>query len=51
VKSYIKCTYSSSNINRMIKSRMMKYAGHLARIVIKGMHVGYWPESEKERDH
>jgi hypothetical protein len=35
----------------MIKSRRMKWAGHVARIGRRGMHIGYWWESQKVRDH
>jgi hypothetical protein len=41
----------SSNIIRAIKSRRMKRAGNIARMGRRGMHVGYWRESQKERDH
>jgi hypothetical protein len=37
--------YSSLNIIRMIKSRRMRWAGHVAQIGRKGMHIGYWWES------
>jgi hypothetical protein len=40
--------YSSPSI---IKSRRMRLAGHVARMGRKGMHVGYWWESQNERDH
>jgi hypothetical protein len=31
--------YSSPNITRIIKSRRMRWAGHVARTGKKGMHV------------
>jgi hypothetical protein len=41
--------YSSPSIIRMIKSRRMRWAGHECRR--RGIHIGYWWESQKERDH
>jgi hypothetical protein len=35
----------------MIKSRRIRWAGHVARMRRIGMHIGYWSESQKERDH
>jgi hypothetical protein len=43
--------YSSPNIIRMIKSRRMRWSGHVAQMGRRGMHTGYWWESQKERDH
>jgi hypothetical protein len=43
--------YSSSNVIKMIKSRRMREAGHVARIGRRGMRTGYWWESQKEKDH
>jgi hypothetical protein len=43
--------YSSPNIIRMIKSRRMRWAGHIVRMGRRGMHIGYWWGSQKERDH
>jgi hypothetical protein len=43
--------HSSTNIIRMIKSRRMRWTGHVARMGRRGMDIGYWLESQKERDH
>jgi hypothetical protein len=40
---------SESSIIIMIKSRKMRWAGHVARMGRRGMHIGYWSESQKER--
>jgi hypothetical protein len=42
--------YSSLNMIRMIKSRRMRWAGHVARMR-SGLHIGYWWGSQKERGH
>jgi hypothetical protein len=34
--------YCSPNIIRMIKSRRMRWAGHVARMGRRGMHIGHW---------
>jgi hypothetical protein len=34
--------YSSRSIIRNIKSRRMKWEGHVLRMGRRGMHVGYW---------
>jgi hypothetical protein len=41
----------SSSIIRMIKSRMIRWAGHVARMGRRRMHIGYWCESQKQRDN
>jgi hypothetical protein len=38
-------------IIRKIKSRRIRWAGHVARWGREGMHIGYRWESQKERDH
>jgi hypothetical protein len=43
--------YSSPSIIRMIKLRRMRWAWHVARMRRNGIHVEYWWESQKERDH
>jgi hypothetical protein len=40
--------YSSPSRIRMIKSRMVRWAGHVGRME-RRTHVGYWWESQKER--
>jgi hypothetical protein len=39
--------YSSPSIIRMIKSRRVRWALHVARMVGRGMLIGYWWESQK----
>jgi hypothetical protein len=43
--------YSSPNIIRMMKSRMMRWAGHVARMGRREMHIGYLWGNQEERDH
>jgi hypothetical protein len=43
--------YSSPSIIRIIKSRRMRWTGHVARMGLRRMHVGYLWESQKERNH
>jgi hypothetical protein len=39
--------YSSPDIIRMIKSRRKRWAGHVAGMGRRGMHIGYWWESKE----
>jgi hypothetical protein len=34
--------YSFPSIIRMIKSRKMRWAGHVAQMGRRGVHIGYW---------
>jgi hypothetical protein len=43
--------YSSPSIIRIIKSRKMRWAGHVARMGIRGIRIDYWWERQRERDH
>jgi hypothetical protein len=43
--------YSSPSIITTTNSKRMRWAEHVACIQTKGMHIGYWWESRKERDH
>jgi hypothetical protein len=43
--------YSSSGIIRMLKSRRMRWAGHVAQMRRRAMHIEYWCESQKKRDN
>jgi hypothetical protein len=43
--------HCSPSIIRMIKSRRMRRAGHVARMGKGGMHTAFWCESQKERGH
>jgi hypothetical protein len=43
--------YSSPSIIRVIKSRRMRWVGHIARMGRRGMHIGYWWENRKGKDH
>jgi hypothetical protein len=43
--------YGSPSIIRIIKSRSMRWSGHVTHMGGREMHVGLWWESQKERDH
>jgi hypothetical protein len=43
--------YSSQSIIRMIKSRRMRWAGHVELMGRRGMQMGFCWESQKERGH
>jgi hypothetical protein len=34
--------YTYPNIIRMMKSRRMRWAGHVARMERRGLNIGYW---------
>jgi hypothetical protein len=43
--------YSSPNIIGIIKSRRLRWAGHVARMGRRRKRIGYWWESKRERNH
>jgi len=43
--------YSSPNIVRVIKSRRMRWDGHIARMGREEVQRGFWWGSLRERDH
>jgi hypothetical protein len=43
--------YSSFNIVRVIKSRRMRWAGHVARMVRGEVCTGFWSRNLREGDH
>jgi hypothetical protein len=42
--------YSSTNIIRIIRSKRMRWKGHVAQMPERGMLIGHWWESQEERD-
>ena len=43
--------YSSPNIVRVIKSRRMRWAGHVAHMGVERGFIGSWLGNRRERDH
>jgi hypothetical protein len=43
--------YSSPNIVRVIKSRRMRWAGHVVRMGKREVHTGFWWGDLREGDH
>jgi hypothetical protein len=43
--------YSSPSILRIIKSRRMRWADHVARMGKRRMRIVYWWESQRGKDH
>jgi hypothetical protein len=41
--------HTSPSIIGVMKSRRMRWAGYVAQMVIREMHVGYWWENQNER--
>jgi hypothetical protein len=43
--------YSSPSIIRIIKSRRMRWVGHVARMGRRGTLIDFWWESQREREN
>jgi hypothetical protein len=43
--------YCSPSLIRIIKSRVVRWAGYVAVMERRGVHIGFWWENRKERDN
>jgi hypothetical protein len=43
--------YFSPSVITIIKPRRIRWAGQASQMGRRGMHVGYWWESQKEKEH
>jgi hypothetical protein len=50
-KAKLRSLHFSTNVITMTKPMRMRWTGHAARMVRSGMHMRFWWESQKERDH
>jgi hypothetical protein len=41
--------YPSPSIIRIMKSRRMRWVGHVAQMLRRGMHLAYWLENLEEK--
>jgi hypothetical protein len=50
-KEELRDLYFSPSIIRIIKSRRMRWTGHVARMGDKRNRYGYWWKARRRRDH